>query len=87
MYPGSFDAEADPSAAERCRAGLARLTREAKHAVFVSDWLYSDAVRYDAITENYRKDLASLDRLLAELSDTVIEMTAGIPVVRKGRMP
>ena len=87
MYPGSFDAEADPSAAERCRAGLARLTREAKHAVFVSDWLYSDAVRYDAFTENYRKDLASLDRLLAELSDTVIEMTAGNPVVRKGRMP
>ena len=28
-----------------------------------------------------------IDRALAEVSDTVIEMTAGIPVCRKGRMP
>jgi adenosylcobinamide kinase/adenosylcobinamide-phosphate guanylyltransferase len=84
MYPASFDADADPAAAERCRAGLERLAREAKNAVFVSDWLYSDAARYDAFTENYRRDLASLDRLLAGLSDAVIEMTAGIPVFRKG---
>ncbi len=87
MYPGSYDAEADPAAAERCRDGLLRLAREAKNAVFVSDWLYSDAVRYDAFTENYRRDLASIDRALAEVSDTVIEMAAGIPVCRKGRMP
>ncbi len=87
MYPGSFDAEADPAAAERCRRGLLRLAAEAKNAVFVSDWLYSDAARYDAFTENYRRDLASLDRALAAVSDTVIEMSAGIPVCRKGRMP
>ena len=87
MYLGSYDAEADPAAARRCRDGLLRLAREAKNAVFVSDWLYSDAVRYDAFTENYRRDLASIDRALAEVSDTVIEMTAGIPVCRKGRMP
>ena len=87
MYPASFDAEADPAAAERCRDGLLRLAREAKNAVFVSDYLYSDAVRYDAFTEKYRRDLASVDRALAEVSDTVIEMTAGIPVCRKGRMP
>ncbi len=87
MYPGSFDAEADPAAAERCRNGLLRLAREAENAVFVSDWLYSDAARYDAFTENYRRDLASIDRALAEVSDTVIEMAAGIPVCRKGRMP
>ena len=87
MYPGSYDAEADPGAAARCRTGLLRLAKEAKNAVFVSDYLYSDAARYDAFTENYRRDLASLDRALAEAADTVIEMTAGIPVCRKGRMP
>ena len=87
MYPASFDAEADPAAADRCRDGLLRLAKEAKNAVFVSDYLYSDAIRYDTFTENYRRDLASLDRALAAVSDTVIEMTAGIPVCRKGRMP
>ena len=87
MYPGSYDADPDPEAAERCRAGILRLAREAEHAVFVSDYLYSDAVRYDAFTENYRRDLASLDRTLAEISDVVIELAAGIPVLHKGRLP
>ncbi len=84
MYPDTFDREPDPMAAERCRSGLARLAREAENAVFVSDYLYSDAARYDDFTENYRRDLASIDRLLAGLCDVVIEMTAGIPVFRKG---
>ena len=84
MYPDTFEKEADPGAAERCRAGLLQLGGEAENAVFVSDYLYSDAARYDDFTENYRRDLASIDRLLAGLCDVVIEMTAGIPVFRKG---
>jgi len=84
MYPDTFEREADPTAAERCRAGLLRLGREAENAVFVSDYLYSDAARYDAFTENYRRDLASLDRTVAGMADVVIELSAGIPIVRKG---
>ena len=52
--------------------------------MFVSDYLYSDAARYDAFTENYRRDLASLDRTVAGMADVVIELSAGIPIVRKG---
>lgn len=53
--------------------------------MFVSDFIYSDAFRYDAYTEAYRRALAMLDRALAEICDTVIELCAGIPIVYKGR--
>ncbi len=87
MYPGSFDAEADPQAAERCREGLLKLAAEVENAVFVTDYIYSDAVRYDAFTERYRADLASLDRALAAVCGTVIELCAGIPIFHKGGLP
>ncbi|MBE6725002.1 MAG: adenosylcobinamide kinase/adenosylcobinamide-phosphate guanylyltransferase [Ruminococcaceae bacterium] len=87
MYPGDYSAPADPMAAERCRRGLAGLARGAGNAVFVSDYIYSDAARYDDFTERYRADLASIDRALAEICDTVIELSCGLAVVHKGGLP
>ena len=87
MFPDSHGADADPDATARCRAGLLRVAREAKNAVFVTDYLYSDAMRYDAFTENYRASLASLDRALAAACDVVIELCAGIAIVHKGALP
>ena len=87
MYPGDYSAPADPMAAERCRKGLADLARGAGNAVFVSDYIYSDAVRYDDFTEKYRADLASVDRTLAALCDTVIELSCGLVTVHKGGLP
>lgn len=87
MYPGDYSAPADPRAAERCRAGLSALARGAGNAVFVSDYIYSDAARYDDFTEKYRADLASIDRTLAALCDTVIELSCGLVTVHKGGLP
>ena len=84
MFSDPESAEADPHAADRCREGLLRLAAGAKHAIFVTDYIYSDAERYDSFTETYRKNLASLDRALASVCDIVIELCAGIPVFHKG---
>ena len=84
MFPGDYSAEADPKAAERCVEGLTRLADGAGNAVFVSDYIYSDAERYDDFTENYRASLASIDRALAALCDTVIELCAGNMIFHKG---
>ena len=84
MYPDMQMDGADPSATERCRAGLLKITKEAGNAVFVSDYIYSDALRYDAFTENYRASLAMLDRALAQACDTVIELSAGNVIFHKG---
>ena len=82
MFPDTQGA--DPDAAHRCRDGLLEIARTAKHAVFISDYIFSDAVRYDALTETYRAALASLDRALADVCDVVIELCAGQIVFHKG---
>ena len=52
--------------------------------VLVSDYIYSDAIRYDETTETYRRLLASIDRKLAAVSDVVLELSAGNRIVHKG---
>ena len=87
MFPDVHCGDADPQAAERCREGLLRVAAEAKHAVFVTDYIYSDAARYDAFTEQYRENLALLDRSLAAVCDVVIELCAGNVIFHKGGLP
>lgn len=84
MFPDIDATEADPDAVSRCRDGLLGITANAGNAIFVSDYIYSDAARYDAFTENYRSSLAALDRALAEACDTVIELCAGNVIFHKG---
>ncbi|MBQ8509468.1 MAG: bifunctional adenosylcobinamide kinase/adenosylcobinamide-phosphate guanylyltransferase [Clostridia bacterium] len=87
LFPETHNGDADPEAAERCRSGLLKLAASAGNAVFVTDYIYSDAIRYDSFTENYRAALASLDRALAEVCETVIELCAGNVIFHKGGLP
>ena len=66
---GSFD----ETAGERVSYGLERVLSQVKKIVIVSDYIYSDAVIYDALTETYRRSLAALDRLAAEKCEVVLE--------------
>lgn len=86
MYPGDYSEKADSRAAERCIEGLTSVARRAKNAVFVSDYIYSDAARYDEFTQEYRASLASIDRALAKECDVVIELCAGNIIFHKGRL-
>ena len=84
MYPDPHMEQADQNAVFRCQSGLLRVARESKNAIFVSDYIYSDAFRYDSYTETYRACLAQLDRALAKVCDTVIELCAGNVICHKG---
>lgn len=48
------------------------------NTVFVSDYIYGDADRYDPLTEEYRKSLAAVDRALAAECGEVWEITYGM---------
>jgi adenosylcobinamide kinase/adenosylcobinamide-phosphate guanylyltransferase len=87
MYPDSHFEQADSEAASRCISGLLEVASRAGNAVFVSDYIYSDAARYDDFTEEYRRSLASIDRALARTCGTVIEVCAGNLIVHKGELP
>lgn len=84
LFPVEKNYELDPDGAKRCADELIAFSKSVRHAVFVSDYIYSDAQRYSESTEQYRKCLADVDRRLARACDTVLEVSAGQVVVHKG---
>lgn len=86
LFPMEKNYEMDLEAANRCAGELVEFARTVRHAVFVSDYIYSDAEAFSESTEMYRKCLASIDRRLAQICDTVIEVSAGQSIVYKGEI-
>ncbi|MBR0138801.1 MAG: bifunctional adenosylcobinamide kinase/adenosylcobinamide-phosphate guanylyltransferase [Firmicutes bacterium] len=78
------DGSVDEECFKRARGEALGLAERVKNAVFVSDFIYSDAEDYGGLTEGYRKDLALTDRALAEAADLVIEACCGLYTVHKG---
>lgn len=87
MFPPEKNYEMDENAAEKCAEDVMFFAQSVANAVIVSDYIYSDAQRYDESTECYRRCLARIDRLLAQVSDTVIEVSAGQLIFHKGGLP
>jgi len=87
MFPAEKDYEMDLEAAERCARELIDFAGQVKNAVFVSDYIASDADRYSESTESYRRCLASIDCRLAAVCDTVVEVVGGNRIVHKGALP
>lgn len=71
------DGTVDRMAHLRVAGDLVRLAEKCGNIVFVSDYIYSDAMKYDELTELYREGLAQIDRTLAEKCEAVIEVTYG----------
>ncbi len=87
LFPAEKNYEPDLQAANRCAQDLRTFAQSVRSAVIVSDSIDSDAVRYDAATETYRRCLAGIDRLLAQVCDTVLEVSVGQVICHKGEIP
>ena len=81
----SADGTVDERAAERMIGGLSRLLDEIDDMVIVSDYIYSDAIIYDRLTEIYRKSLAEIDRATAGRCDVILEVVYAGLIVHKGK--
>lgn len=79
--------QVDETAVYRVAEELNRFVDAVGNIVIVSDYIYSDAAKYDDLTEQYRRGLALLDRQLVGRCDTVIELCAGQMIVHKGGLP
>lgn len=77
---GAFDADAPMRVAQE----LGEFVERAPNTVMVSDYIYSDAMLYDPMTEAYRAGLAYIDRTLARKCGHVIEVVNGIMLFHKG---
>ena len=84
LFPVEKNYEMDLDGANRCADALIEFAKTVRHAVFVSDYIYSDAEVFSESTEQYRKCLADIDRRLAKVCDTVIEVSAGQFIIHKG---
>ena len=78
---------ADMGAARRVAEELEAFIQRAPNTVLVSDYIFSDALLYDDLTEAYRRGLAYIDRHLAARCDNVIEVVGGQFIVHKGVLP
>ena len=72
-------------AEEKITGGLLQVINSVKNIVFVSDYVYSDAVLYDPLTEKYRRSLAKIDCVAALNCDVVLEIAFANVIVHKGR--
>jgi adenosylcobinamide kinase/adenosylcobinamide-phosphate guanylyltransferase len=74
-------------ACDRIRSHFDILFEKIDNIVIVSDFIFSDAGNYDALTGQYRRNLGILGCYLAEKCDTVLEVYFGNVIVHKGRLP
>jgi len=84
LYPGGKEAEDSKSAYDALLKDLLVFAGTAEDAVFVSDYIFSEAQRYSSETLFYMKSLASIDRTLAGICDVLIEMQGGNIIYHKG---
>ena len=69
------DGSINDKATDQIITGLGLVLTGINNIVIVSDYIYSDAMIYDPLTEKYRKALADIDREAAWLCDTVLEVS------------
>nr|WP_317357743.1 bifunctional adenosylcobinamide kinase/adenosylcobinamide-phosphate guanylyltransferase [uncultured Tyzzerella sp.] len=55
-----------------------------KNVVIVSDYIFSDSLKYDNITNQYKKGLAFIDKSCAKKSDILIEVCYNNIILHKG---
>ncbi len=67
---------------EQIRDEIVELGRKVSSLYVVSGDVFRDGT-YDGVTEDYRRNLGKLNRLLAQEADQVIEVVAGCPLIWK----
>ena len=72
------------NAREKITDGLSEILSQVEDIVIVSDYIYSDAILFEPLTEQYRESLAAIDRFLASRCDIVLELVYSNVLVHKG---
>ena len=65
-------------------AGIVNLYTRCCHLVIVTNEVFSDGNRYDRETAEYIRCLGTINRHLAKIADSVVEVVYSIPVKIKG---
>lgn len=77
------EAQSEIQTAEKIIRDVTFLKEKTTHLVVVSNNVFEDGINYDAATMAYMRAMGMINRELAILTDWVIEVVAGIPIVVK----
>lgn len=76
----------DTDYGKKCASELLEFAGSVNNVVFVSDFIYSDAVTYDDFTETFREALAECDKTLADICESVVEVSVCNKIYHKGEV-
>ena len=65
--------------------GIDELSKHTKDLIIVTNNVFEDGITYDETTMSYIRTMGCINQELAKMSDKVIEVVVGIPVVVKGK--
>lgn len=65
------------NAGDKIVSDLKKIMDKVCNTIIVSDYIFNDSIEYDEVTENYKKQLALINKKLAECCNKVIECTFG----------
>lgn len=71
----SDEIEANPS--QNILYGLKQILHKARNTVIISDYIFNDAIMYDEVTENFKRQLSIINKGLAKICNKVIECSFG----------
>lgn len=83
----TYGVEGEHSPQDRVFTGITQLAQSTSLLVVVTNELYSDGISYPPETTEFLRNLASLNRRIAQISTAVYEVVAGIPISVKGEEP
>lgn len=66
---------------------LDALAHKCRHLILVTNDVFSDGIRYPESTQEYLRQLASINAKAAKMADCVVEVVYSIPVCVKGALP
>ncbi|MEG0291588.1 MAG: bifunctional adenosylcobinamide kinase/adenosylcobinamide-phosphate guanylyltransferase [Anaerovoracaceae bacterium] len=70
---GSINLEAGKKVQEE----VTMFAQKTGNTIFVSDFIYCDAMEFYDLTENYKKSLAGIDKCLGQICQRVVEVSYG----------
>lgn len=65
--------------------GMENIKEQCVHFVLVTNEIYGDGCIYEQQTQQYVKNLGTLNQMLAKIADVVVEVVCGIPICYKGK--
>lgn len=66
-------------------SSLKKIMTKAENTIIISDYIFNDALQYDEVTENFKRELAIINKELAKLCENVMECSFGNVKYRKRR--